>query len=102
MGRQKITSCQHQGERLHATGIHNHFGEADEECTHTSATPVDLDEDAILSREVSLPCKQPHNEDVSEVCLVLGTMQRSMIQGHTSHELDEDSGNANVDYDRQS
>ena len=57
MGRQKITSCQHQGERLHATGIPNHFGEADEECTPTSATAVYLDEDAVLSREVSPPCK---------------------------------------------
>ena len=31
-----------------------------------------------------------------------GTRQRSKIQGHTSHELDEDSGNANVDSDWQS
>jgi len=102
MGRQKTTSRQHQGKSLRATGIPRCFREGDEECTPTSATAVYLDEDAVLSREVSPPCKWPRNEDVSEVCLAPGTRQRSKIQGHTSHELDEDSGNANVDSDWQS
>jgi len=102
MGRQKTMSHQHQGKRLRATGIPKCFREADEECTPTSATAVYLDEDAVLSREVSPPGKRPHNEDVSEVCLAPGTRQRSKIQDCTSHELDEDSGDANVDSDWQS
>jgi len=73
MGRQKTTLCQHQEGRLCATGIPKCFGEADEEHTPTSATAVYLDEDAVLSREVSPPGKRLSNEDVSEVCFVSGT-----------------------------
>ena len=102
MGRQKIMLRQHQEKRLHETGIPKCFREADEECTPTSATTVYLDEDAVSSREVSPPGKRPCNEDVSEVCLASGTRRRPKIQGRTSHDLDDDSGDANVYSDRQS
>ena len=102
MGRQKTTSREHQGKRLRATGIHNRYREDDVSCTTTSVPPVYLDVDADSPREESLPCKRARHEDVSEVCLAPGTRQMSTNYGRTSQELDKNSGNANVDYDRQS
>ena len=102
MGRQKTTSREHQGKRLRATGIHNRYREDDVLRTTTSVPPVYLDVDAVLPREESPPCKRARHEDVSEVCLAPGTRQMSTNYGRTSQELDKNSGNANVDYDRQS